>query len=1380
MSPISSILPFIVVLIIALIREFIEDERKRKNDVKANSSETIIFKTPTFLNSTWKDLQVGNIIKIKKDEIVPADSLIIKSSSKNGLCYLQTTNLDGESTLKPREALHYTQENINEDNLRIMDKIFSCKNNNCFIEVDQPNMDIYVIEGAISFKGEKKYFSAKNVLLRGGRLKNVDYAYGIIIYTGNDTKIMKNINRTSMKFSNMDKKMNIIVIAILFIRFIIIFIFMYFGILFRKDKIPDYTNNDLKYEYLYYYNVNIGKKTGLEYVKIFVGHFVVTGTFIPISIVIMMAVTKVFQNIIIEFFEPNLKKDKNDQVKCLNSTLIEELGMIKYIFTDKTGTLTKNEMEFKACSIFTALFDDDEEISNDTLAHPIKNPSKFSKTFNKESLINRLKLKNTPLNIKNIEGCPFNSQGQALEEYFLNIAINHDVLAEIDEETKKIHFQGANPDEVTLVSSIDEIGFSFISREQGIIKIIQKNIVTGEDIVHKQYQILQKFDFSSVRQRSSIIVKDLGTNLIKIYIKGSDTKIFASINEYSKINILGKTKEHLDNFARRGLRTLCYSFNYIDEITYKKWEKKYNDLKYECITNKNKINDLEKMIEEIESDTILLGVSALEDKLQDEVKDDIQNFIESGINVWMITGDKMDTAESIGHSCKLIDDDTEVFKIYNDKNVENITNKLKEIKKKIEIIQSDLINFGSDEKKKKNNTLSDDNQNNNNNNDNNNNDNIFFYRRIKSLETPIINEQKKKINSEIIENDDRMSEILHHKKKENINVRKSDSINGESIGNMSILKFMIDGGYFENSNANFENLSIFQGNVRKASLSESMKNNEEILFNEKIGTQIENNEIREQDINIENIKENLHSQESKDSSDGETNENLEKIKRKNSRLALNLPTKESKFLEYFSYCSQKVKEYRSLNEDKLFLFKIPYIYGEVTHEKEIIKNKKKDKLFNIKIKYTLIIESEAISLCMSKGETEELFWYLIQRSRSLICCRSSPLQKAEIISFIKKKTSELTLSIGDGENDVNMIRTAHIGIGLFGKEGYQAAYNSDYAISQFKYLKNLLFIQGRFALLRNAYFIYNYFFKNVVYSGPLIYLCFYSGFSGTLLFDDFYHMGFNSFMAVLPILVRTIFEEDFDPDFQEYNSSEKKMLQYILPNFYYETRNSIPFNIIKYFVVFILGLIISFFCFIIPAEMFKFGIKGYNGHNFDFWELSFVSYLTILIMHFYYIYVDTCFINWCYLICFIGQIVLDLIFFGAYDALNYGRGLSGDTFSCFSSINFILVFILTLSITLIPFYCLRKFEFFFGGFIVNLTKQKRYEQIYIGKFYQKKVDQMIRATRSIAKFRKIYKEIINNEREEYDNLVDQQMKKIVKDFDNKRRVTKKNSLHLKK
>ena len=114
-------------------------------------------------------------------------------------------------------------------------------------------------------------------------------------------------------------------------------------------------------------------------------------------------------------------------------------------------------------------------------------------------------------------------------------------------------------------------------------------------------------------------------------------------------------------------------------------------------------------------------------------------------------------------------------------------------------------------------------------------------------------------------------------------------------------------------------------------------------------------------------------------------------------------------------------------------------------------------------------------LCTSKGEAEKLFWFLIQHSRSIICCRCSPIQKSEIVKFVKRNTKDLTLAIGDGENDVNMIKAAHIGIGIYGKEGAQAAYNSDYAFYEFKYLKILLFANGRFILLRNSY-LYNIFF----------------------------------------------------------------------------------------------------------------------------------------------------------------------------------------------------------------------------------------------------------------------------------------------------------------
>ena len=205
------------------------------------------------------------------------------------------------------------------------------------------------------------------------------------------------------------------------------------------------------------------------------------------------------------------------------------------------------------------------------------------------------------------------------------------------------------------------------------------NSIFGEEEEIKNYKIIQKFDFTSARQRSSIIVQDLQTNQIKMYIKGSDTKIFANLDTWSQKNILPTTKEHVDGFARTGLRTLCYSMKFIDEDDYKEWEARYEDIKYRCINDKSLNSQLEATISEMEGNAMLLGVSALEDKLQDEVKSDLQHFIEAGINVWMITGDKMDTAESIGHSCKLFTEDTEVFKIKTTSNVDEVIERMKYI-----------------------------------------------------------------------------------------------------------------------------------------------------------------------------------------------------------------------------------------------------------------------------------------------------------------------------------------------------------------------------------------------------------------------------------------------------------------------------------------------------------------------------------------------------------------------------------------------------------------------------------------------------------------------------------------------------------------------------
>lgn len=143
----------------------------------------------------------------------------------------------------------------------------------------------------------------------------------------------------------------------------------------------------------------------------------------------------------------------------------------------------------------------------------------------------------------------------------------------------------------------------------------------------------------------------------------------------------------------------------------------------------------------------------------------------------------------------------------------------------------------------------------------------------------------------------------------------------------------------------------------------------------------------------------------------------------------------------------------------------------------------------------ILIEGDSISNCLD-DDLKDLFWNIVKNSKSVVCCRCSPKQKAEVVGFVKKMSNKVTLAIGDGGNDIPMIKIANIGIGLFGKEGYQAAFNADYAISQFKYLKRLIFIHGRNSLLRNSYFYYFFFFKNVLLTLSQLWFCFFSGFSG--------------------------------------------------------------------------------------------------------------------------------------------------------------------------------------------------------------------------------------------------------------------------------------------
>ena len=1431
-DPITTIAPVVIVLVISLIREAVEDYRKYSNDKLANETQVSVYKMPKFLKKQCHLIKIGNIIKVKKEENIPADLLIIKTSLKNGFCYMQTSNLDGETTLKPREAIHFTQQKLKYESPKTFRNVLNPINDNCYIEIDNPSKDIYEIEGTIFFKGKKTYFDSKNILLRGSRLKNVDYVYGVGVYTGKDTKLMLNINHSSLKISDIDRILGYIVIFLIGICILTTIIASIIGIILRNKGLPDYDKNDYNEGYMYYYRKGSSKKNLLENIRIIAGHFH-TLSVIPISIMIVNAVIKVFQTAFLEF-TPAYKEDEGDQIKCFSTTLIEQLGKVKYIFSDKTGTLTRNEMVFKGCSIYTKLYDSstdengNKKIDQNYMPLPvglrtelalsqirsvskrrgkrgsgvgtvpsalseggmsdeeemINVTSKISPTFCTDYFFESLKDKTSPVEINEEGSGPFKTQFEAIEQFLLNIVTNHDVLIEKRTERNELIYQGVSPDEVTLVSSADELGYTFLSRENNKI-VIEVYDYENDSKEIREFDVLKKFDFTSERQRSSIVVRDLKTNKIIIYIKGSDRKIFGSIDEFSTQNLFEASKQHVDQFAKQGLRTLCYSFKYLNENEYNSWIKEYDDIKYRAINDKSLNSQLDLMVEKLEGNSILLGITALEDKLQDRVKNDIEDFIEAGINFWMITGDKMDTAETIGYSCGIISEDSEVYKIRDNKKVEAVIEEMEKIKEKIKKSDEELaqITEKHNQKLERMRTLR-----------------TLKRHLSKNLEDPEelknkinnIDQQINQINQEQIvniPNSNLSPNITNYNKNEfhplveskiqydgtNSSLNQVLAPSSKRVGTIVPLKGnnLNNGPQIANNNINKKGgENIDKKSDISVNTSEKSANANEIFNYVRNKINMGDNKYDDLSIiqdNTKQLEESIISDKYKREEDiSGSNKNLNKkvlkastafIMRKDTRQLIH---EKKNFNKAYDYFQNKLYEFSKMSHRRCFLFKLKYIYPQP--DKSYYSNKK------VLSKYTLIIEGSAIDTCMEEGRASELFYELIKDSRSLICCRSSPSQKSRVVEFIKKHSDELTLAIGDGGNDVNMIKSAHVGIGIFGKEGYQAAYNSDYAISQFKYLRRLLFVDGRFSLARNSYFIYHYFFKNVMYSMANFYFQIFSKFSGRSLYDEWYATGFNSFFTVVPIAVRAVMEEDFDANFSQYKKGDRERLSYLFPDIYKEFRESKPFNIIKFTFIYMIGFLLGIIFYIVPSFSFYREFYGKRGYVYSFWDVSWEALFCIIVIHFFMVFQDTLYWIKFNLFFYILQIIVNVVVLIIVNSINLETGMDDALWFIMGNWYFWLTLLAVCGLIGIPFYILRKSEFFFGGFIVNLILQKKINNIYLAKYCQKKVEEMTRVNRSVAKFIKLYKN--KDEAAKIDNFADQQMKKIVDEFEVNRKKYK--------
>lgn len=628
---------------------------------------------PTFKKDYWKNVHVGDIVKIKNNDSIPVDIVILSTSDSDGACYVETKNLDGETNLKVKQALK-----CSHNDLKSVDDLAKCK---FWLESEGPKSNLYSYEGSLKYyangdeeKGEicSESVNINNMLLRGCSLRNTKWVVGMVVFTGNDTKIMLNAGITPTKKSRIASELNYSVVVNFLVLFVLCFVS---GIV--NGVYYSWQNVSRTY---FEYGSPVKGAAANGVVSFFVA-VILYQSLVPISLYISIEIVKTAQAFFI-YSDVKMYYEKLDY-PCVPKTwnISDDLGQIEYIFSDKTGTLTQNVMEFKKCTIngvsygraYTEAYaeirrrqgvDVDSEaleerkaINSDKI-EMIKtlkeiNAGEVSDDIEKDLTFISKKF------VMDLKGASGKTQKQATENFMLALALCHSVLTERSEtDPTKFELRAQSPDEAALVATARDLGFAFVNRtKNGLILNVQ-----GEE---KEYQILNILEFNSTRKRMSVIIKlppatPNGEPRALLICKGADSVIFSRLSEKNDKKLLEATAIQLEEFASEGLRTLCIAQKQLSWAQYTDWQKRHKEA---SLSLKDRESKMEDVASSIERDLILLGGTAIEDRLQDGVPDCIQLLAKAGIKLWVLTGDKVETAINIGFSCNLLENSMELLVI---------------------------------------------------------------------------------------------------------------------------------------------------------------------------------------------------------------------------------------------------------------------------------------------------------------------------------------------------------------------------------------------------------------------------------------------------------------------------------------------------------------------------------------------------------------------------------------------------------------------------------------------------------------------------------------------------------------------------------------------
>ncbi|XP_064556084.1 probable phospholipid-transporting ATPase IM isoform X2 [Drosophila montana] len=986
LTPVTTAIPLIGVLTLTAVKDAYDDIQRHLSDSQVNNRKSKTLRNGKLVEAKWSDVQVGDVIRLDNNQFVAADIMLLTTSEPSGLCFIETAELDGETNLKAKQCLMETTE-LGEQH----DLLWSF---NGEIICERPNNLLNKFEGTLIWRNQRFALDNDKILLRGCVLRNTQWCYGVVVFAGVDTKLMQNSGKTQFKSTGVDRLLNFIIIGIVLF-LISICAFFALACAIWEGLIGQHFQLYLPWEHIIPQEMVASGATVIG-LLVFFSYAIVLNTVVPISLYVSVEVIRFAQSFLINWDEEMYYARTQTYAKARTTTLNEELGQIQYIFSDKTGTLTQNIMTFNKCSINGRTYGDVYDLRTGELIEITEalEPVDFSANPHHESdfrwydrtLLDAVR-----------------SDEPHAHNFFRLLAICHTVMAETVDG--RLEYQAQSPDEAALVSAARNFGFVFRSRTPNSITIE----VMGR---LEEYELLHILDFNNVRKRMSVILRR--GNSVVLYCKGADNVIYDRLHGGQE-DLKARTQDHLNKFAGEGLRTLVLAERRLTEQYYNEWRLRQQEAALSMDSREQKLN---VMYEEVESDMQLLGVTAIEDKLQDGVPKSIANLQSAGIKIWVLTGDKQETAINIGYSCQLLTDELVDVFIVDGSSVEEVEKQLRQFKESIKIF--DRFRPGGSE---------------------------------------------------------------------TLNQYNSDS----SMDPMGVA---------------MTQTSAFMQDPNGSTIPQPPPAISVVTFR--------------WDAKIKDNKGGPDSAECTDLfGDAEKSED-------GRRTAPSVVVDES-------------------------------------------------------TGFALVVNGHSLVHCLSP-ELETKFLDIASQCKAVICCRVTPLQKALVVELIKRAKNAVTLAIGDGANDVSMIKAAHIGVGISGQEGLQAVLSSDYAIAQFCYLERLLLVHGRWSYYRMCKFLRYFFYKNFAFTLCHCWYSLFCGFSAQTVFDPMFISVYNLFYTSLPVLALGVFEQDV---------SDKHSLEY--PRLYAPGLKSELFNIREFIYSVLHGAFTSLILFLIPYGVYKDGVS-HNGY----------------------------------------------------------------------------------------------------------------------------------------------------------------------------------------